>query len=184
MERQNPMRFPLFNRMLRKGSAFLLAIATTVLSAAEPEEPAPAAPGIKPIGTENVAIPSADPRSKESIEELLQLAKTQIETKQYSLAEKNLGRILENQVPIALQKSVMMQLADVAEAAGDLAKAQQELAQYLHEFPNSEDAPEILLRQGMLYRKVGAPVMAQSKFYAVMTSALNLKSDQLPRYQR
>lgn len=41
-----------------------------------------------------------------------------------------------------------------------------------------------MLRQGLLYREMGAPVMALSKFYAVMTTALRLKLDRLDYYKR
>jgi tetratricopeptide (TPR) repeat protein len=44
--------------------------------------------------------------------------------------------------------------------------------------------PEILLRQGLLYREMGAPDLALSKFYAVMTGSLKLKFGNLDYYQR
>jgi tetratricopeptide (TPR) repeat protein len=42
----------------------------------------------------------------------------------------------------------------------------------------------VLLRQGLLYRQMGAPTLALSKFYAVMTSALSLKQGGVDYYQR
>jgi tetratricopeptide (TPR) repeat protein len=44
--------------------------------------------------------------------------------------------------------------------------------------------PEILLRQGMLFRQMGLFNLAFTKFYGVMTSALVLKNDQLDYYVR
>ncbi len=43
--------------------------------------------------------------------------------------------------------------------------------------------PDVLLRQGLLYRKMGVDAFAISKFYAVMSSALKLKLDNLAYYK-
>jgi tetratricopeptide (TPR) repeat protein len=44
--------------------------------------------------------------------------------------------------------------------------------------------PEVLLRQGLIFRQMGAHNTAIAKFYAVMNSALGLKLEQFDYYQR
>jgi tetratricopeptide (TPR) repeat protein len=50
-------------------------------------------------------------------------------------------------------------------------------------WPNDIKVPEILLRQGEIFRQMGLNDLALGKFYSVMTSALALKNDQLAYYQ-
>ncbi len=44
--------------------------------------------------------------------------------------------------------------------------------------------PELLLRQGMVYRRMGLPALAVAKFYSVMTTALVLKTERLEYYRQ
>jgi tetratricopeptide (TPR) repeat protein len=64
------------------------------------------------------------------------------------------------------------------------ARAQQIWAQYLHLYADDPTVPDVLLRQGQLYRKMGVDEFAISKFYAVMSSALKLKQDNLSYYKK
>jgi tetratricopeptide (TPR) repeat protein len=91
---------------------------------------------------------------------------------------------LESEAPVEDQKTALLQLAVLAHEQQQWAKAQQIYAQFLSRFQDDPNTPEVLLRQGLLYRQMGAPVMAQSKFYAVMSTALHIKSDRLDHYQR
>ena len=51
-------------------------------------------------------------------------------------------------------------------------------------YPEDVNMPEILLREGMLFRQMGAPEMAMARFYGVMTGSLKLKFGSLEYYQR
>ncbi|MFO1497037.1 MAG: tetratricopeptide repeat protein [Verrucomicrobiota bacterium] len=86
--------------------------------------------------------------------------------------------------PVDTQKTALLELAVMAHANKEFAKAQQIYAQFLKTFPEDPSAPEILLRQGLIYREMGVSAMALSKFYAVMSTALHLKSDRLDYYRR
>lgn len=99
-------------------------------------------------------------------------------------AEKIFIRLLQSPAPKEVQKNAMLELAVIAHEKPDLVKAQQIYAQFLKEYPGDPAAPEVLLRQGLIYRHMGAPTLALSKFYSVMSSALNLKADRLAYYQR
>ena len=64
------------------------------------------------------------------------------------------------------------------------ARAQQIWSQYLQLYPQDPAVPDVLLRQGLLYRKMGVDEFAISKFYAVMSTALKLKLDNLAYYKK
>lgn len=99
-------------------------------------------------------------------------------------AEKILVALLATTAPAAIHRTALLELALLAEEARQFAKAQQILAQFHKQFPDDPAGPEVLLRQGLAYRELGANVMALSKFYAVMSTALNLKLEGFERYQR
>jgi tetratricopeptide (TPR) repeat protein len=66
----------------------------------------------------------------------------------------------------------------------DLPRAQAIDDQFLDRWPDDVRVPEILLRQGEMFRQMGLNDLALGKFYSVMTSALSLKTDKLAYYQR
>lgn len=92
--------------------------------------------------------------------------------------------VLQAQVPDELKRTALLELALVAQQENQFARAQQIFAQYIARYPEDPGVPEVLLRQGLLFRQMGANNLALSKFYGVMTSALNLKLDRLAYYQR
>ena len=59
-----------------------------------------------------------------------------------------------------------------------------DLSQYLTRWPNDANVPEVLLRQGLIYRQLGIHNLAMSKFYATMTTALVLKGENFEFYRR
>ena len=61
----------------------------------------------------------------------------------------------------------MLELAALSQDENDLARSQQIYAQFLSKWPNDLRIPEILLRQGMLFRRMGLYNMAFTKFYGV-----------------
>ncbi len=115
---------------------------------------------------------------------LLDMAQQQHAQKDYQAANRNFTAIIEGNTPDEMKRSAFIELAVMAQEQNQLAKAQQILAQYLRTFPVDAGVPEVLLRQGLLYRQMGAPGLALSKFYAVMTSALTLKKGSVDYYQR
>jgi tetratricopeptide (TPR) repeat protein len=62
--------------------------------------------------------------------------------------------------------------------------AEQIFGQYLHNYYDDPSAPEVLLRQGLIYRQMGVNNLAVSKFYAVMSSALKLKLENMDYYKK
>ncbi|HTI72752.1 MAG TPA: tetratricopeptide repeat protein [Candidatus Limnocylindria bacterium] len=103
---------------------------------------------------------------------------------QSALAEEMLVQILSDDAPEEIQRDALYELGLSVLDSRDLPRTQQLLAQFARKYPSDPLTAEVLLRQGLLYREMGAPALAISKFYAVMSTALNLKDDQVDHYQR
>ena len=114
-----------------------------------------------------------------------QLAKAQnlVNTRQMALAEPVLIALLAEKVPDEVRKPAMFLLATAVEGENDLPRAQSILAQYLDRWQGDPRTPEILLRQGQIFRQMGLNNLALGKFYGVMTVALSLRSDQMDYYR-
>ncbi len=113
----------------------------------------------------------------------LELARNQRLTRQTTLASSNFVAVLASDAPESLKRTALLELALTSQDDGDLPKAQQILAQYLARWPEDAGVPEVLLRQGLVLRQMGLNNLALTKFYAVMTSSLVLKNDQVAYYQ-
>jgi tetratricopeptide (TPR) repeat protein len=100
-----------------------------------------------------------------------------------ALAKAALVALLEGRSPDEIKRTALLELALVARDENQLPRAQQIFAQFISRYPNDPSVPAVLLRQGLLYREMGVPVLALAKFYQVMTSALNLKLDRFEYYQ-
>ena len=99
-------------------------------------------------------------------------------------AEPLLIELLGDNTPDSMKQEALLELAMTVKEGGDLPRAQQIYAQYIGRWANDFLIPEILLRQGQLFREMGLNNLALAKFYAVMTSSLVLKNDKLDYYQR
>jgi tetratricopeptide (TPR) repeat protein len=75
-------------------------------------------------------------------------------------------------------------MAQVVQMENDLPRAQSMLEQYLQHWVGDARTPEIFLHQGRIFRQMGLHTYALSKFYAVSTTALSLKNDQLAYYKK
>ncbi len=114
----------------------------------------------------------------------LDQARQQRRDSQPALANHLLISLLETNTPAELKRAALLELALVAQGENQLLKAQQIFAQFVRLYPLDPRVPEVLLRQGLLYRQLGVSTLALAKFYAVMTSALALKLDRIGYYQR
>lgn len=104
--------------------------------------------------------------------------------KNYEAAEAAFANVMKANAPDPMFRTALLELAQIAQEQQQPGRAQQIYAQYLERFGEDPSAAEVYLRQGLLYRQMGAPNLALSKFYAVMTTALRLKLDRLDYYQR
>jgi len=97
-------------------------------------------------------------------------------------AEPILIGLLGDKVPDSIRQTALFELEAVIRMENDLPRAVSVCAQFLDRWPNDPRVPEILLRQGQIYRQMGLNNLALTKFYAVMTAALSLKSDRTGYY--
>jgi len=146
----------------------------------------PAAPMDSLSSTNLVRQPSRKKASTATVnyQHQIDVARQLRRNKDNPAAEKMLVALLENEIPAEFKRAALFELALVAHDSGKLARAQQILAQYIQIFPQDPTVPEVLLRQGLIFRQLGAPNMAIAKYYAVMNSALGLKLEQFDYYQR
>lgn len=114
----------------------------------------------------------------------LDLARKQRHERSGPLASRTLLALLETNAPSELKRQALFELALVAQDDNELLKAEQIFGQYLNRYPDDPSAPEVLLRQGMIYRDMGVTSLAISKFYAVMSTALKLKLDYMDYYKK
>ena len=165
----------------------LETIATSNLpAAAEVESPgaSPAAPTTTVSATNGSTWRQTNlPAPVEAFVKKLETARYLLKTRQTQEVESLLVPLLADGVPEPLQKSALLELATLAQEQDDLPRAQQICAQFISRWPDDARVPEILLRQGQLFRAMGLHNLALTKFYAVMTAALTLKNDRLGYYK-
>src|SRR5688500_4600236 len=100
-------------------------------------------------------------------------------------AESILIQILESTAAgEEIKRPALMELGLVMQEQKEYPKAQQLYSEYIRRYDKDPSVPEVLLRQAYLYREMGVPVLAMSKFYAVISTCLNLKLAELDYYQR
>ncbi len=174
-----------------------LAWSGTDPSGARPGTPAPveagAAPSPSPASQADALVSTnllrveanaKNPSPVKDYQQQIATARQLRYSKDTAAASKMLVNLLQNELPAEFQRAALFELALVAQDEKLFPRAQQILAQYIHLFPQDPTVPEVLLRQGLIYRQMGANQMAIAKYYAVMNTALGLKLDQFDYYKR
>ena len=163
--------------------SFLLA---SVLGAAA-ESNAVVAPDAGTMTSSNLVQGAGSVTNQAEIERRFQsqldLASFQRHTKCPALAVQTLVSILETNAPPEFKRKALFDLALATQDNNDFVKAQQVYAQYLQRYPEDLHAPEVLLRQGLLFRQMGVNTLAISKFYSVMSTALKLNLNNIEYYK-
>lgn len=134
--------------------------------------------GVEPSKAAPAAIDPKDPHQAR-----LELVRTLRFQKSFDLAEKQAKELLPEENPSEIRRLAMLELAYIAQDSLQLARAQEIFSEYLRKYPKDPSVPEVCLRQGLLYRQMGAHQQAFSKFYQVMNYALTLKLDRFDYYQ-
>jgi tetratricopeptide (TPR) repeat protein len=119
----------------------------------------------------------------QQFQEQLEVAEHQRHEKNPAMAIKILTSILETNAPTEFKRKALMDLALATQDNNESVKAQQIYAQYRSLFPEDPSIPEVLLREGLLYRQMGVNTLAISKFYAVMSTALKLELRDISYYK-
>jgi tetratricopeptide (TPR) repeat protein len=144
--------------------------------------PAPE-PGEMPTPGVGKQAPSAADQAL-AFQAQLDLARKLRGEKNSAQAEQILTNLLGSAASSEIKRRALFELALVAQDETHLPKAEQIFAQYLHLYPDDPTTPEVLLRQGIIYRQMGVPSLAISKFYSVMSTALKLKLENLDYYKK
>ncbi len=124
------------------------------------------------------------PKPGEDFKAQMEIARHHRLGRQFAEASAIYGWVLEHGAPEPLQRATLLELAEMAKENNDLGRAQQIYAQWLARWPQDVRVPEIILYQGLIYRQMGLNHLAITKLYAVMTSALVIKSDRFDYYQQ
>ena len=99
-------------------------------------------------------------------------------------AESTLIQLLETRAPDEIKRAALLELGLVMQEQKEFPKAQQLYSEYVRRYDKDPSVPEVLLRQAYLYREMGVTTLALSKFYAVISTCLNLKLEETEYYQR
>jgi tetratricopeptide (TPR) repeat protein len=170
-----------------QSNSTLLSSNTPIQSNLAAESNAVVAPDAGTMTSSNLVQAGATVTNQAAIERhfqgLLDNAILQRHAKYPALAMQSLIKILETNSPPEFKRKALFELALAAQDNNDFVKAQQVYAQYLQRYPEDASAPEVLLRQGLLYRQMGVNTLAISKFYSVMSTSLKLKLDNIEYYK-
>jgi tetratricopeptide (TPR) repeat protein len=184
-------------RILPLVGGLLAAMAVLCLAAgrldAQPADPPAPTSATNGAATTNVAVPQlvmastetnfALPTQLERYDFILATARYEANTRVLKEAEKDYVKLLVDDVPEAMRKTALFELAQVVRSENDLPRAQAIYTQYLLRWPGDDRAPEIFLRQGQVFREMDLPNLALAKFYGVMTTALSIKNNQVADYK-
>jgi tetratricopeptide (TPR) repeat protein len=142
-------------------------------------------PGLLPTpGVSETAGTNNQPDQIKDFQTRFELARKQRVEHAAAESVRTLVTLLETNVPQDLKRPVLFELALAEQDTGQSVRAQQVFAQYIQLYPDDSTVPEVLLREGLLYRQMGLTSLAISKFYAVMSTALKLKLDHIDYYKK
>jgi outer membrane protein assembly factor BamD (BamD/ComL family) len=94
-----------------------------------------------------------------------------------ALAEKLFDRLMRLGAPTSRKRDAILRMGrQLEEQQKQPAKAIVVYEQFIQQFPNDPEAPDILLRLGRTYRNTGAYTSALNKFYSVLYSSIQVKT--------
>ncbi|MGO8676354.1 MAG: tetratricopeptide repeat protein [Limisphaerales bacterium] len=127
---------------------------------------------------------AAQPDKNTEFQTRLEMARHLRLERQFAEAATTCIGLIQSPAPEKVQRTALMELGQIALEQNNLPRAEQVYAQCLNRWPKDPGVPELLLRQGMVLRKMGLPSQAIAKFYSVMTTALVLKTERLEYYKQ
>jgi len=133
--------------------------------------------------TNSATASAGEPSSMDAYVQKLETARYLRKVRRTMDAKPLFVALLSSDTPDAIQRSALLELAALAQDEDDLPRTQDTYAQFLSRWPNDPRVPEVLLRQGQVFRQMGIHDLALTKFYAVMTAALTLRNDRLDYYE-
>ncbi|TVR48540.1 MAG: hypothetical protein EA425_14190 [Puniceicoccaceae bacterium] len=147
---------------------FTVVIGAWLLAAtAAAEAPLPDLPDIPSFENRPTVLTPVD-----QIERFFDAGQRLWESGEHELAERYFSAALRLNTPVRQKRGLLLNLADHYQEAGELAKAAAVLERFASEFPRDADLPATYLRLGALYRTIGAPKLAISKYYQVLNATI------------
>lgn len=135
----------------------------------------------------NTRTKSLSDLSKKSVNDQqtqLEAARKLREDKEFKRSEAALIQLLEGKAPEEIKRPALLELGLVTQENKDYQKAQQVFSEYVRRYPKDAAVPEVMMRQAYLYREMGVPTLALSKFYGVISTCLNLQLGEMEYYQK
>lgn len=144
-----------------------------------------------PRELERLDSPNLNPRPEPTPEQRLKEFQIQLDKARearlegdYKLASNMLIYLLEAATPESINREALYELALTIEKAGMNLRAQQIYAQFISHYPKDPLIPEIHLRRGLLFRRMGVHQMAKSAFFSAMSQAITVDPDEVEDYRR
>lgn len=128
------------------------------------------------LGAITASQRSTDAAAVQQLEKLRSPEATTDRLAVYNLLKDLLDSSASEENKDVARKETLRQLAITAEELGDSAQALQLWAEYVKRYPADILVPEVLLKQGVIERKLGAYETAKSKFHDVVQASLWLGS--------
>ncbi|MDQ8201581.1 tetratricopeptide repeat protein [Pelagicoccus sp. SDUM812003] len=122
--------------------------------------------------------------ASEQVMKYLEAAITEWKGGDVEFAEEYFSAALGVPTDVPEKEVVLSRMGQLYNEAGMFPKAAAVYERLATEFPDSRRLPEVYMEVGNLYRKMGAPELAISKYYMVLNSALNVSFDQLEKYRQ
>ena len=133
------------------------------------------------IATENASFSGETVYSKQQNEKARlkskELGATQNSEDAKAVIREVLGLDASPSVKTDFRKASLLQLASHSEQKEAYEESQKYLSEYLQRYPDDALIPVVLLRQGDLFRKMGAYDLERQKYYDVIKSAPKVKLD-------
>ena len=126
----------------------------------------------------------AEQQLRASFQKLFDVARHQRLKKQLDLAEKGFIQLLEGRAPEEIKRPALLELALLKHEQAEWQKAQVLYAEFVRRYPRDPSVPELLFRQATIYRELGVPRLALTKFYAVISTCLNLELGEMEYYKK
>ena len=122
--------------------------------------------------------------ASEQVMKYLDAAVTEWKGGDVDFAEKYFSAALGIPTEVPEKEVVLSKMGELYNKAGMFPKAAAVYERLAMEFPDSRKLPEVYMEVGNIYRKMGAPELAISKYYMVLNSSLNVSFDQLEKYRQ
>ena len=133
------------------------------------------------IATKNINLKNSVSINYKADAEAEKLVKDLSEEKSLESAKGIIDKLFSSEASSSVKrkgrKAALSRLATLADREGRLEESQQYLAEYVKRYPNDQLIPVVLLRQGDLYRKMGAYDLERQKYYDVIKAAPRVKLD-------